>query len=97
MSANATDVWIATSDGRNMIRADAIVVVRMDGDRVTAQLRDEAKVTVTLVDGSDAVHPPDAFHRDLIHLIAELADSSAPQPVQPRCDERGWLWTTEPL
>jgi hypothetical protein len=97
MSANATDIWIATSDGRNMIRADAIVVVRMDRDRVTAQLHDEAKVTVTLVDGSVGVHPPDDFHRDLIHLIAELADSSAAQLVQPCHDERGWRWTTEPL
>lgn len=88
---------MTVSGSSNMIRADAIVVVRMDGDRVTAQLHDEARVTVNLVDGSVGVHPPDGFHRDLIHLIAELADSSAPQLVQPCYDERGWRWATEPL
>src|SRR4051795_9008405 len=97
MSGSAPDIWIATSDNRNMIRADAIVVVRVDAGRVTAQLHDEAKVSVTLVDGSAGPHPPDDFHHDLIHLITELADGHAAQLIRPRRDERGWRWTTEPL
>jgi len=97
MSGSTTDIWIATSDDRNMIRADAIVLVRIDGGRVTAQLHDEAKVTVTLVDGASGTHPPDDFHRKLIHLIAELADTSRAQLIRPRTDEAGWRWTTEPL
>src|SRR4051794_20984669 len=98
MGGTAPEVWIATSDGHDMIRADAIVVVRLDGGaRVTAQLRDEAKVTVTLVDApADAVMPPD-FHRQLIRAVAELADASGAQLVRAYCDDRGWSWRTEPL
>lgn len=97
MSESALDIWIATSDGRNMIRADAIVVVRVDGGRVTAQLHDEAKVSVTLVDDPAGPHPPDDFHHQLIHLIAELADDGGRQLIRPWRDEHGWRWTTESL
>jgi hypothetical protein len=96
-SANAPDIWIATSDGRDLIRADAIVVVRHDGDRVTAQLRDEAKVSVTLVDGTAGPRPSADFHRELIRVLAELADTSEASVVRPRQDDRGWHWTTETL
>jgi hypothetical protein len=97
MSGTAPEIWIATSDDMNMIRADAIVVVRIDGGRVTAQLHDEAKVSVTLVDGSAGPHPPDGFHRELIRLVAELADTSEAQLVRPHHNDRGWRWTVEPL
>jgi hypothetical protein len=97
MSANAPDIWIASSDGRDLIRADAIVVVRHDGDRVTAQLHDEAKLTVTLVDGSAGPQPTADFHRELIRVVAELADTSEASVVRPLQDDRGWRWTTEPL
>lgn len=97
MSANTPDIWIATSDGRDLIRADAIVVVRHDGDRVTAQLRDEAKVSVTLVDGSAQSQPSADFHRELIRVVAELTDTSEASVVRPRQDDHGWRWTTETL
>jgi hypothetical protein len=97
MSGSTPDVWIATSDGRDMIRADAIVIVRLDGGRVTAQLHDEAKVSVTLVDDSVGSPPPADFHRELVHMIAELADTNEAYVVRPRRDARGWRWTTEPL
>lgn len=98
MGSTNSEVWIATADDRDMVRADAIVVVRFDGvGRITAQLHDEAKVTVTLVnDASDAKMPSD-FHRQLIRAIAELADSSGAKLVKPQRDDRGWHWMTEPL
>jgi hypothetical protein len=97
MSGTAPEIWIATSDDMNMIRADAIVVVRIDGGRVTAQLHDEAKVSVTLVDGSAGPHPPADFHRELIRVVAELADTSEAQLVRPHYNDHGWRWTAEPL
>jgi hypothetical protein len=97
MSGTAPEIWIATLDDMNMVRADAIVVVRIDGGRVTAQLRDEAKVSVTLVDGAAGPHPPDDFHRGLVRVIAELADTSEAHLVRPHHDDHGWRWTVEPL
>jgi hypothetical protein len=97
MTGTAPEIWIASSDGLNMVRADAIVLVRVDGDRVTAQLHDEAKVTVTLVDGTAGPHPSADFHRELIRMVAELGDTSGSHLVRPRSDDRGWRWTTEPL
>jgi hypothetical protein len=97
MSGTAAEIWIATSDDLNMIRADAIVVVRIDGGRVTAQLHDEAKVSVTLVDAGVGPHPPADFHRELIRVVAQLADTSGAHLVRPHGDERGWRWTTERL
>ena len=97
MSGSTPDIWIATSDERDLIRADAIVVIRLDGGRVSAQLHDEARVTVTLVDGSAGPQPPADFHRALVRVVAELADSSEAYVVRPRHDGHGWTWTTEPL
>jgi hypothetical protein len=98
MSGSAPQVWIAASNGRDMIRADAIVIVRLDGGgRVTAQMHDEAKATVTLVDGSVGAQPPADFHRQLLRAVAELADSSGAQLVRPDRDDHGWRWITEPL
>ncbi|HZB34331.1 MAG TPA: hypothetical protein VE465_29475 [Streptosporangiaceae bacterium] len=97
MSGTAPEIWIASSDGLNMVRADALVVVRFDRGRVTAQLHDEAKVTVTLVDGSAGPHPSPDFHRQLIRVLAELTDSTGAHLVRPLSDDRGWRWTTESL
>lgn len=97
MGGVGPEVWIATADGRDMVRADAIVVVRLDGGRLTAQLRDESKQTVTLIDGATGVHPPADFHRRLVRAVAELAESSGAQLVRTVHDEDGWRWVTEPL
>ncbi|SEG78599.1 hypothetical protein SAMN04489712_11298 [Thermomonospora echinospora] len=97
MGGVGPEVWIATADGRDMVRADAIVVVRLDGERLTAQLRDESKQTVTLIDGVTGANPPADFHRRLVRTVAELAESSGAQLVRAVCDEKGWRWVTEPL
>jgi hypothetical protein len=97
MAGTTPNVWIATSDGRDMIRADAIVVIRMDGERVTAQLRDEGRVSVSLVDGSNGPHPPSDFHRRLVKIIAELSEASGGQLVIAVCDDDSWRWSVEAI
>ena len=97
MSGTMHQVWIEAG-GHDMVRADAIVMLRLDGTgRLTAQLRDDAKVSVTLLEGSSGAHPPDDFHRRLIQTVAELADSSGAQLVRPRHEAGVWSWTSEPL
>ncbi|MEV3923718.1 hypothetical protein [Actinomadura coerulea] len=93
------DVWISAADGDDLIRADAIVILRMDRTgRLTVQLRDEAKVSVTLLEGSPGgTRPPVDFHRQLIRLIAELADSSETRLVRARHENGAWHWTSESL
>ncbi|HEX6968743.1 MAG TPA: hypothetical protein VF174_08050, partial [Micromonosporaceae bacterium] len=67
MSGTMHQVWIEAGGGHDLVRADAIVMLRLDGTgRLTAQLRDDAKVSVTLLEGSSDAHPPDDFHRRLI-------------------------------
>lgn len=97
MGATTPEVWIATSNGRDMVRADAIVVVRLDGGRLTAQLHDESKVTVTLVEDASEGSMPADFHRRLVRAVAELADASGAQLMLPVRDGQVWRWTTEPL
>ncbi|MFG2002142.1 hypothetical protein ACGFNU_23620 [Spirillospora sp. NPDC048911] len=98
MPSTATEIWIAGNDGHDMIRADAIVLLRLDmTGRLTAQLRDDAKVTVTLLDGGGTGHPPGDFHRRLLQTVAELADSSGARLVRPERDDKGWRWLSEPL
>ncbi|MEV4003496.1 hypothetical protein [Actinomadura sp. NPDC049753] len=94
-----SEVWISAADGDDLIRADAIVILRMDRTgRLTVQLRDEAKVSVTLLEGSPGgARPPADFHRQLIRLIAELADSSGTQLVRARHENGAWRWTSESL
>ncbi|WP_067792606.1 hypothetical protein [Actinomadura formosensis] len=93
------EVWISAADGCDMIRADAIVILRLDKTgRLTAQLRDEAKVNVTLLEGSSGGgHPPADFHRELIRMIAELADSSGAHLIRARHENDEWRWGGESL
>jgi hypothetical protein len=94
----AADVWIAANDGRDLVRADAIVLFRFDDTgRLTAQLRDEARVTVTLLEGAASGRPPGDFHRQLIRTISELAASSGAHLVYAHKDDRGWHWVSETL
>jgi hypothetical protein len=98
MAGTSAEVWIVTSDGRDIVRADAIVLVRLDNSgRVTAQLHDEARVTVTLIDASTEANTPADFHRQLVRTIAELADSSGTQLIRPTREARTWRWVTEPV
>jgi hypothetical protein len=98
MGGTSVEVWIATSDGRDMVRADAIVIVRLDSSgRVTAQLHDEARVTVTLVEASTDANTPADFHRQLVRTVVELADSSGAQLIRPACENGNWRWVTEPV
>jgi hypothetical protein len=94
-----SEVWISASDGHDMIRADAIVILRMDRTgRLTAQLRDDARVSVTLLEGSSGdVHPPADFHRKLVRLIVELEDSSGAQLIRAQQVDGAWRWTSESL
>jgi hypothetical protein len=98
MSGTVSEVWIETGGGHDMVRADAIVMLRLDGTgRLTAQLRDDAKVSVTLLQGSSGTHPPGDFHRQLIRAVAELADTTGAQLVRARHEGGVWRWISEPL
>ncbi|MDL4813739.1 hypothetical protein [Actinomadura opuntiae] len=98
MSGTMPEVWIAAADG-DLIRADAIVILRLDKTgRLTVQLRDEAKVSVSLLEGSaGGGNPPADFHRQLIRMIAEVADSGSAQVISARHVDGGWRWISEPL
>ncbi|MFD0898872.1 hypothetical protein [Actinomadura sediminis] len=99
MGGAVPEVWISAADGCDMVRADAVVVFRMDNTgRLTAQLRDEAKVSVTLLEGSSGKgHPPADFHRRLARAIAELGDSSGAHLIRAENRDGAWSWVTEPL
>jgi hypothetical protein len=94
-----SEVWISAADGSDIIRADAIVILRMDRTgRLTVQLRDEAKVNVTLLEGSSGGgRPPADFHRRLVRMVAELADSSGARLVRAEHENGVWRWTSEDL
>ncbi|XVQ14267.1 hypothetical protein ACQP1W_17515 [Spirillospora sp. CA-255316] len=98
MRGTVSEVWIAAGDGCDYVRADAIVMLRMDRTgRLTAQLRDDAKVSVTLLEGSSGASPPADFHRQLIRAVAELADSSGARMVRAHHEDGAWRWVSEPL
>jgi hypothetical protein len=98
MSGTTPEVWMMTSDGHDLIRADAIVAVRLEDDgTVQALLADAAQATVTLVARSATTPPPHDFHRQMLRAVAELADSSGAQLVRAHHDDRGWRWVAEPL
>ncbi|WP_067460234.1 hypothetical protein [Actinomadura macra] len=99
MSGTASQVWISAADGGDMVRADAIVMLRLDETgRLTAQLRDDARVSVSLLEGSSAGgRPPADFHRQLIRAVVELADSSGARLVHARHEDGVWRWISESL
>lgn len=94
-----SQVWISAVDGSDMVRADAIVILRMDKTgRLTAQLRDEPRINVTLLAGSaHGARPPADFHRRLIRKITELADSSGAQLIHAERANGEWQWDSEPI
>jgi hypothetical protein len=88
-------------DGTKIIRARDIAVASLDYDgSVTARLAGGEGAVVTIVEPRahhDELRPGD-FHRQLVRVIAELADAAGPFVVRAVHDEkRGWRWVTEPL
>ncbi len=98
---DAPHVWVAKDDGSDIVRAEAIVGVGFDyNGSVTARLMGGEGATVTLVvpGAHDSPHTPDDFHRQLIRVIAELADAAGAFIVRPVWAEpQGWRWISEPL
>lgn len=98
MSGTVPEVWIEAGAGQDLVRADMIVVLRLDETgRLTAQLRDEARVSVTLLEGSTGPRPPDDFHRRLIGVVAQLADAGGAQLVSARYEGDTWRWVSDPI
>jgi hypothetical protein len=96
-----TEVWVANDDGSEIVRARDIAVASVDYEgRVTARLANGDGAVVTLVTHRthNDKHRPGDFHRQLIHLIAELSDATGTFLVRAVHEEsRGWQWITEPL
>jgi hypothetical protein len=89
-----TDVWVANDDGTEIIRARDIVVASLDYDgNVNVRLAggDGAVVTVVAHRAHHEERRPDDFHRQLIHVIAELSEAAGAFLVRAVHDEaRGW-------
>jgi hypothetical protein len=97
----APDVWVASDDGTEIIRARDIAAVVLDyNGNVSARLNSYDGTVVTLVahrEHHDEARPGD-LHRALIRVVAQLSDSSGAHIVRPVHDEtRGWEWVGEPL
>ena len=96
----APEVWVAKDDGSDLIRAEAIVAVGRDyTGSVTIRLSGGEAVPLALVTvvSHEGKHTPDDFHRQLIRVVAQLADAAQAAVVRPVWDEQGWNWVTEAL
>ncbi len=98
---DAPEVWVAKDDGTEILRAREIAAVSLDyNGAVTARLAGGEVAVVTLVSARSHQdeHRPTDFHRELLHAVAQLADSSGAHLVRPVHDEaHGWRWVSEPL
>ena len=96
----APKVWVAKDDGSDLIRAEAITAIGRDyTGTVTARLSGSEGSTVTLVTvaSHEGKHTPGDFHRQLVRVVAQLADAAQATVVSPVWDDHGWRWATEPL
>ena len=96
----APDVWVAKDDGSDLVRAGAIAAVGRDyNGTVTIRLSsgDGSAVTLVAVASHEGRHTPDDFHRQLVRVVAQLADAAEATVVSPVWDDHGWRWSTEPL
>src|SRR5579859_346103 len=96
----APEVWVAKDDGSELVRAGAIVAVSRDyNGTVTIRLSggEGAAVTLVPVASHEGKHTPDDFHRQLVRVVAQLADAAQAIVVRPVWDDHGWHWATEPL
>lgn len=98
---DAPDVWVASDDGTEIIRARDIVAVGVDyKGNVTARLAGQDSTVVTLVEHRTHrdEHKPGDLHRQLLRITAQLSDSAVASIVRPVHEEsRGWVWISEPL
>ena len=95
------DVWVASGDGTDIIRARDVSAVGLDYDgNVTVRMTGREGTIVTLVAHRahrDEQQPGD-LHRQLIRVVAQLSDSSGAHLVRPvHAEPGGWQWVTEPL
>jgi hypothetical protein len=96
------DVWVTKDDGSDIVRVAAITAVGRDyNGTITVRLAEGEHATVTLVAtdaGHDRDHPPSDFHRQLLRVIAQLADTAEPAIVRPAYEpDDGWHWVIERL
>jgi hypothetical protein len=96
-----SDVWVASHDGTDIVRARDISEVGLDYDgNVTARLvgRDSTVVTLVAHRADHSEQQPGDLHRQLIRVVAELSDSSGAHLVRPvYAESSGWQWVREPL
>jgi hypothetical protein len=96
----APDVWVAKDDGSDLVRAGAIAAVGRDyNGTVTIRLSsgEGSAVTLVAVASHEGKHTPDDFHRQLLRVVAQLADAAQATVVSPVWDDHGWRWAAEPL
>ena len=96
----APEVWVAKDDGSDLVRAGAIVAVGRDyNGTVTIRLSsgEGSAVTLVAVASHEGKHTPDDFHRQLLRVVAQLADAAQATVVSPVWDDHGWRWAAEPL
>jgi len=96
----AAEVWVAKDDGSELVRAETIVAVGRDyTGTVTIRLSGAEGPAVALVTvaSHEGKHTPDDFHRQLVRVVAQLADTAQATVVSPAWDDHGWRWATEPL
>jgi hypothetical protein len=96
-----TDVWVANEEGTEIVRARDIAGASLDYDgNVTVRLigGEGAVVTIAGHRTHHEVPRPDDFHRQLIRVVAQLADAAESFVVRPvHHESRGWHWLSEPL
>jgi hypothetical protein len=98
---DAPDLWVASDDGTEIIRAREIAAVGLDyNGNVTARLAGHNSTVVTLV--AHRTHldeeKPGDLHRRLLRAVAQIGDSSGAHIVRPVHDQsHGWEWIIESL
>ncbi len=95
----APEVWVAKDDGSDLIRAEAIAAVGRDyTGTVTVRLGggEGSAVTLVTVVSHEGKHTPDDFHRQLVGVVAQLADAAQASVVCPVWGGHGWRWAPGP-
>src|SRR5579875_1641124 len=98
---DAPDVWVASEDGKEIVRVRDISAFGVDCDgNVTVRLAGHDGTVITLVGRRTHrdEHKPGDLHRQLLRVAAQLSESSEASIVRPTHEEaRGWVWVSEPL